>query len=117
MPCRIAGDSPADARARAEQALTDIGFTIRMRHRPTQLSGGEKQKVATARALVMNPLVLLADEPTGNLDVHSALALMDLLKGLNERKQVTMLIVTHNERVAAYCHRRRYLDDGVLRTA
>jgi lipoprotein-releasing system ATP-binding protein len=117
MPSLIAGDAPGEAKAKSEQALEDIGFTIRMRHRPAELSGGEKQKVATARALVLNPLVVLADEPTGNLDAHSAMALMDLLKGLNERKQVTMLIVTHNERVAAYCHRRLYLDDGLLRYA
>jgi lipoprotein-releasing system ATP-binding protein len=114
MPCLIAGDSPAQARARAEQALADIGFTIRMRHRPAELSGGEKQKVATARALAAGPLVIMADEPTGNLDAHSAQVLLNLFKELNARRNVTMLVVTHNERVAALCSRRLYLDDGVL---
>ena len=114
MPCLIAGDTQEQARGKAEQALADVGFTIRMRHRPGELSGGEKQKVATARALVASPLIVLADEPTGNLDFHSAQILLDLLKGLNAAKQVTMLIVTHNERVAALCDRRLYLDDGRL---
>jgi lipoprotein-releasing system ATP-binding protein len=115
MPCLIAGETRTEAKAKAEQALMDLNFTIRMRHRPSQLSGGEKQKVATARALVLSPLVVLADEPTGNLDSHSAKVLMDLLKEINLRKQATMIIVSHNQRVAAYCDRRLYLDDGLLK--
>jgi lipoprotein-releasing system ATP-binding protein len=115
MPCLIAGDTQALARQKAEQALSEINFTQRMRHRPAELSGGEKQKAATARALVLSPKVVLADEPTGNLDPHSAQALMELFRDLNSRRQATMVIVSHNERFAQMAHRRFYLDDGLLR--
>jgi lipoprotein-releasing system ATP-binding protein len=115
MPCLIAGDTAAVAGQKAEQALAEINFTQRLRHRPAELSGGEKQKAATARALVTNPKVVLADEPTGNLDPHSALALMELFRDLNVRKKVTMVVVSHNERFAQMAHRRFYLDDGLLR--
>jgi lipoprotein-releasing system ATP-binding protein len=115
MPCLIAGDTGVLARQKAEQALSAVGFTIRMRHRPAELSGGEKQKVAMARALVMSPLILLADEPTGNLDFHSSQILLDLFRALNAEKKVTMLVVTHNDRVAALCNRRLHLDEGILR--
>ena len=115
MPCLIAGDTAPAARQKAEQALTEINFTQRMRHRPAELSGGEKQKAATARALVTSPMVVMADEPTGNLDAHSAQALMELFRDLNARKQVTMVIVSHNERFARMAHRRLYLDDGLLK--
>jgi len=115
MPCLIAGDTQAQARQKAEQALSEINFTQRMRHRPAELSGGEKQKAATARALVTSPKVVLADEPTGNLDPHSAQALMELFKDLNSRRQATMVIVSHNERFAQMAHRRFYLDDGLLK--
>jgi lipoprotein-releasing system ATP-binding protein len=115
MPCLIAGDTPSAALQKAEQALAEIDFTSRLRHRPAELSGGEKQKAATARALVTNPQVVLADEPTGNLDSHSAQALMDLFQDLNARKRVTMVIVSHNERFAQRAHRRFYLDDGLLK--
>jgi len=116
MPCLIAGDTRADARGKAETALRDIGFTARMRHHPAELSGGEKQKVATARALVTGPLVVMADEPTGNLDFYSTRTLLDLLRELNRTRKVTMVIVSHNERVAAMCSRRLYLTEGVLRS-
>jgi putative ABC transport system ATP-binding protein len=89
----------------------------RLDHRPSELSGGEQQRVAIARALITRPAIVLADEPTGNLDSHSAKVLMDLLKEINLRKQATMIIVSHNERVAAYCDRRLYLDDGLLKDA
>jgi lipoprotein-releasing system ATP-binding protein len=115
MPCLIAGDTAGAARQKAEQALAEIDFTSRLRHRPAELSGGEKQKAATARALVTNPQVVLADEPTGNLDSHSAQTLMDLFQDLNARKRVTMVIVSHNERFAQRAHRRFYLDDGLLK--
>jgi len=115
MPCLIAGDAAPVARQKAERVLAEINFTQRMRHRPAELSGGEKQKAATARALVTNPMVVMADEPTGNLDAHSAQALMELFLDLNARKQVTMLIVSHNERFARMAHRRLYLDDGLLK--
>jgi lipoprotein-releasing system ATP-binding protein len=117
MPCLIAGDARSEARARAEAALCDVGFTSRMRHRPAELSGGEKQKVATARALVMDPLVVLADEPTGNLDFYSARTLMELFRRLNRERRVTMLIVSHNERVAGMCGRRLCLSEGRLEEA
>jgi lipoprotein-releasing system ATP-binding protein len=114
MPCLIAGDTTAQAREKAEAALEDICFTIRMQHRPAELSGGEKQKVATARALVTRPLIVMADEPTGNLDFHSSQTLLNLFRDLSVEKKVTMLIVTHNARVAEICNRRLYLTEGRL---
>jgi lipoprotein-releasing system ATP-binding protein len=96
------------------EILKEVGFLQRLRHRPTELSGGEKQKVAVARALINDPLIVLADEPTGNLDRNSSEMLLSLLKHLNETKGTTMLIVTHNEMVANFVHKRYYLIDGKL---
>jgi lipoprotein-releasing system ATP-binding protein len=114
LPLLIAGLSQPAAFARAEAALADIGFTSRMTHRPAQLSGGEKAKAAVARALVNEPAVLLADEPTGNLDSASAHSLVELLTRLNRERQLTTLIVTHNQSVAERAHRRLRLVDGRL---
>lgn len=114
MPLLIAGMPKREAVDKGMKILTDIGFMHRLRHKPAQLSGGEKQKVALARALVNEPLVVLADEPTGNLDRSSSELLLALLKGLNQTKGVTMLIVTHNEMVANFVHKRYYLRDGKL---
>ncbi|MDH5683840.1 MAG: ABC transporter ATP-binding protein [candidate division WOR-3 bacterium] len=114
MPLLIAGLPTRAAVAKGMKVLGDINFLHRLRHKPAELSGGEKQKVAVARALVNEPLIILADEPTGNLDRSSSEMLLSLLKQLNETKGVTMLIVTHNEMVANFVHKRYYLRDGKL---
>jgi lipoprotein-releasing system ATP-binding protein len=114
MPLLIAGIPTREAAERGLKVLTEIDFLHRLRHKPAQLSGGEKQKVAVARALINDPLIVLADEPTGNLDRNSAEILLSLLEHLNETKRVTMLIVTHNEMVANFVHKRYYLRDGKL---
>lgn len=112
MPLLIAGRTWVSAVARARQVLEEIGFTNRLGHRPSELSGGEKSKAAVARALVNEPSVVLADEPTGNLDAASTEVLLDLVQDLNERRQVTMLVVTHNPAVAGRAGRRLRLFDG-----
>jgi lipoprotein-releasing system ATP-binding protein len=115
MPLLVANLDRHEALRRAEEVLADIGFTSRLRHRPTELSGGEKAKVALARALVNRPSVILADEPTGNLDSASAAALMDLIVRLRDERNMTTLVVTHNRAVAERASRRLVLTGGSLR--
>ncbi len=103
-----------DARARAEALLEEVGLQDRMHHRPTELSGGESQRVTVARALANEPPILLADEPTGNLDSANEERLLDLFQALNERHGTAILIVSHNRRIQSFCHRALYLKDGVL---
>ena len=114
LPLLIGGTPEREAFARAHAVLEEIGFTSRLKHRPFQLSGGEKSKVAVARALVNDPAVVMADEPTGNLDVTSAGLLMDLMGGLNRKREVTMVLVTHNRAVADRASRRLVMRDGRL---
>jgi ABC-type lipoprotein export system ATPase subunit len=114
LPLLIAGTPKPDAFTRAREVLENVGFSNRLRHRPSELSGGEKSKAAVARALVNDPSVILADEPTGNLDAASAEGLMDLLVRLNTSRGVTLLVVTHNQEVAARAGRRLVLEDGRL---
>jgi lipoprotein-releasing system ATP-binding protein len=114
MPLFVAGLDRREALRRAGEALADIGFTSRFGHRPTELSGGEKAKVAVARALVNNPAVILADEPTGNLDVVSAAAMVDVLARLSAERKMTTVVVTHNMAVAERATRRFHLSDGRL---
>lgn len=104
LPFTYAGDYPADARARAEKALDRVGLGHRMTHRPGELSGGECQRVAVARALVNDPEVIFADEPTGNLDHRSSLEVMALLQGLNQEGR-TIVLVTHDAGVGSMCRR------------
>lgn len=99
-------------RGRAEQLLKEFGLSERMRHRPGELSGGEQQRVAVARALILNPKVVLADEPTGNLDTQTGEELFDILIRLNREKGVTFVIVTHNESLSGRCHRIIRMEDG-----
>ena len=117
MPLRIARESSTNALARARELLEQVGLAERMTHRPGMLSGGEQQRVAVARALVMHPSLLLADEPTGDLDEKTAESLHGLLRGMHSRHGLTSLIATHNPRLAESCDRVLWLEDGRLRAA
>ena len=117
MPMRIARCSAEERDARARLLLERVGLGERLEHRPGMLSGGEQQRVAIARALVMEPLVLLADEPTGDLDEHTAATLHDLLREMHRERGLTSIIATHNPRLAAACDRVLRLEEGKLREA
>jgi lipoprotein-releasing system ATP-binding protein len=114
MPLLIARASAEESRAKAQALLTELGLAERATHRPGALSGGEQQRVAVARALVQSPALLLADEPTGNLDVDTGERLHGLLRRINKDRGVTVVIVTHNERLADICDRRLRLEGGQL---
>jgi len=114
MPMRIARMPRREARRRAEALLDRVGLGDRLEHRPGMLSGGEQQRVAVARALIMRPDVLLADEPTGNLDEQTAESLHALLRDMHQRYHLTSVIATHNPRLAARCDRVLRLHDGRL---
>ncbi len=117
MPLRIARATAGERRPRAEQVLGRVGLAERLDHRPGMLSGGEQQRVAVARALVMGPDLLLADEPTGDLDEGTADALHGLLREMHRERQLTSIIATHNPRLAAACDRILRLHDGRLEPA
>jgi len=112
MPALIARLSRREAEDRAEEILTKVGLKTRLTHRVGELSGGEQQRVAIARALVMSPKLLLADEPTGNLDMTTGDGIVDLLVNLNRLEGLTMVIVTHNQRLAQRMSRQIELVDG-----
>ena len=112
MPAIIAGISPTEAKQKAEEILVEVGLRDRLTHKPGELSGGEQQRVAVARALTLNPDILLADEPTGNLDTKTGESVHDLLVEINKKKGVTMVIVTHNDKLAARMERVIALIDG-----
>ena len=114
MPMRIARVPMADARPRAEEILRRVGLAERLPHRPGMLSGGEQQRVAVARALVMHPSILLADEPTGDLDEATADTLHALLREMHDAYGLTSVIATHNPRLAAACDRVVRLVGGQL---
>jgi lipoprotein-releasing system ATP-binding protein len=114
MPLRIARVSAAGARPRAEQLLNRVGLGHRLDHRPGMLSGGEQQRVAVSRALVMQPSLLLADEPTGDLDEATADSLHQLLRDMHQEFGLTAIIATHNPRLAAQCDRTLRLEGGQL---
>ena len=117
MPMRIARISRGEARCRAVELLGQVGLGERLQHRPAMLSGGEQQRVAVARALVMKPALLLADEPTGDLDENTADALHHLLREMHAEYGLTSIIATHNSRLAAACDRVLCLEQGQLRPA
>ncbi len=96
----------------AAQALSRVGLSHRLRHRPTELSGGEQQRVAIARALAKNPPVILADEPTGNLDSKSGAEIISILTGLHDEQKITVVIITHDPGVAHHCQRIIHIGDG-----
>jgi lipoprotein-releasing system ATP-binding protein len=112
LPCLIARVDPEAARVRAEKLLSDVGLAGRIAHRTGEISGGEQQRAAICRALVMEPSVLLADEPTGNLDRKTAAGVVDLLVELNRTRGLSLLMVTHNERIAERLHKVIRIDDG-----
>jgi lipoprotein-releasing system ATP-binding protein len=112
MPCLIQGISRGEAGRKAESILTLVGLRDRLIHKPGELSGGEQQRVAVARAMVLEPKVLLADEPTGNLDTKTGDSVFDLLDELNRTKGVTLIIVTHNPALAARMSHQIQLVDG-----
>jgi lipoprotein-releasing system ATP-binding protein len=114
MPMRIAGVARAESRQRASELLGRVGLGERLTHRPGMLSGGEQQRVAVARALVMRPALLLADEPTGDLDETTADSLHDLLRVMHAEHGLTSVIATHNLRLAALCDRVLRLEQGRL---
>ncbi len=114
MPLRIARVPIAEARAAAEALLRRVGLGDRLTHRPGTLSGGEQQRVAIARALVTRPALLLADEPTGDLDEQTADALHALLREMHREQTLTSIIATHNARLAAVCDRVLRLENGRL---
>jgi lipoprotein-releasing system ATP-binding protein len=114
MPMLIARHSELEAKRTASALLDELGLRDRAEHRPGALSGGEQQRVAVARALLQKPKALLADEPTGNLDRDTGDQLHGLLRRLNQDRGLTVVIVTHNERLAEACHRRLRLEGGRL---
>ncbi|MGH3389836.1 MAG: ABC transporter ATP-binding protein [Actinomadura sp.] len=114
LPLVYRGMPRGERRARAAEALTLVGLGHRLDHRPNQLSGGEQQRVAIARALVCEPQVLLADEPTGNLDTKTGHEVMDLLERLNAERGVAVVLVTHEPEVAERARRRIHVRDGLV---
>jgi lipoprotein-releasing system ATP-binding protein len=112
MPCLIQGIPKKEASVRAEAILTLVGLKDRLTHKPGELSGGEQQRVAVARALVLEPKILLADEPTGNLDSKTGESVFTLLQELNRIRKVTLILVTHNPSLAAQMPRQIHLVDG-----
>lgn len=115
LPLLITGLSAKERRKHVEAALDLVGLKDRMDHLPRQLSGGQEQRVAVARAIVPDPKLVLADEPTGNLDAQSATDILELLETLNARMGKTVLMVTHDPKAAAYASRSVHLEKGKLR--
>jgi lipoprotein-releasing system ATP-binding protein len=114
MPLLIAGVTPRQARSRAEEVLSEVGLAGRMSHRPAELSGGEQQRCAVARALVHDPSLVLADEPSGNLDHANSERLHELFFRLAREYETTVIVVTHNRQLAARADRVLWLEDGRL---
>jgi lipoprotein-releasing system ATP-binding protein len=114
MPLLIRGASMPDASAPARALLSEVGLEKRSHHRPGELSGGEQQRVALARALIGKPRLLLADEPTGNVDPHTGEAIGELFRSLHDKHKLASIVVTHNNRLARICSRVYRLDNGVL---
>jgi lipoprotein-releasing system ATP-binding protein len=114
MPALIQRRSPADVEADAIALLNEVGLGERLHHKPGELSGGEQQRVAVARALMQRPDLVLADEPTGNLDTHTGEALFGLMRDLNKSRGTTFVIVTHNDKLSTQSDRIVYMQDGQI---
>ena len=114
LPLIFGNVPPAERRRRAKEALSDVGLEDRTNHRPDQMSGGEMQRVAIARAMINNPKLLLADEPTGNLDRATGERILELISAFNRERGVTVLLVTHDEKVARYAQRVIKIDNGEI---
>lgn len=112
LPLRISGHSKKESRERALQLLDLVGLRPRADHRPGELSGGEQQRVAIARALANNPSIILADEPTGNLDTKNGEIVLGLLRTLNEEKGYTIVLISHDPRIVKYAHKIIKIKDG-----
>ena len=115
MPMLIGQQNKTEAKDRAEKMLQAVGLAHRITHRPSALSGGERQRVAIARALVNNPALVLADEPTGNLDQKTTESIFELIQRLNQEQQIAFLLVTHDLNLANKLNRRLIMQDGVMR--
>jgi putative ABC transport system ATP-binding protein len=114
LPLLYRGEPTAARHAQARAALASVGLQGRESHTPAELSGGQQQRVAIARAIVTQPTVLLADEPTGNLDTQRSREIMELLSGLNRERGITVLMVTHEAEMAQYAHRTVHFVDGLV---
>ena len=114
LPARVARIGTGTALPRAKELLVRVGLQGRLEHKPSELSGGEQQRVAIARALINEPELLLADEPTGNLDSHTGSEIIELLKSLRAERQTTLVIATHDEKVASHAQRVIHLVDGQI---
>ncbi|MCO6452197.1 MAG: ABC transporter ATP-binding protein [Caldilineales bacterium] len=112
LPLLVSGVKPKDARQRALDALAQVGLSDRADHRPAELSAGQRQRVTIARALINNPAIVWADEPTGNLDSESAEDVMELLRKLNDEQNQTLIVVTHNREIGELCDRIVRMRDG-----
>jgi len=114
VPLVYRDTTPRERRERAEEALAAVGLSDRMRHRPTELSGGQQQRVAIARAIVTEPALILADEPTGNLDSRTGLDIMDLLERLHDERGTALVVITHEREIAGRAERRIAMRDGFI---
>ncbi len=114
LPYELSGANGAGGRARARELLSQVGLHDRLTHYPVQLSGGEQQRVALARAFMLRPPILLADEPTGNLDSANGQHILELLLSMNSREQTTLVLVTHDQTLARHAQRRVTLKDGLV---
>lgn len=115
VPLLFSKISPKEREARAAECLAMVGLSDRAKHKPTELSGGQRQRVCIARALINNPEIIIADEPTGNLDSKKGLEIMGLLRELNKKKGITLLVITHDLNIAKMADRVVSIKDGVLR--
>lgn len=114
LPLLVTGVKPKEAKERATQMLTEVGLGDRLSHKPSELSGGQRQRVTIARALVNNPAVIWADEPTGNLDSHTAEEVMQLMLSMNKTKGTTIVMVTHSMEIAEHAQRIINMDSGEI---
>jgi ABC-type lipoprotein export system ATPase subunit len=116
LPARMARKPAAESAARARDLLARVGLADRMEHKPYELSGGEQQRVAIARAMINEPQLILADEPTGNLDSHTGEEIINLLQALQQEKKTTLVMATHDSKLAARALRSLHIVDGLIAT-